>query len=269
MALLDDLKQEAERAKEAKEAQSARQAELDRLYRAEIAPRLTGIHRYLGEMLGHLEEAGREIYADFEFPALGKIGNLKQGHYSLRIDGHGTPRKVSLNCDCLLPDERKFAVPMADAEELRAHLIANQVAFTEWPVRNGNAPVQSLMFQARLRVRSGLNFEADIDASKVRVISYNFEGLGVVREYSFDYPRIDAAWLDGMGRYLLRESPTLGYLEISEEARALLRRRAAEEKARLERQLALAVAEGPPKAVERGGLLGGLRSRLFGQGKKD
>jgi hypothetical protein len=268
VALLDDLKREAEQAKEAKEAQSARQAELDRLYRTEIAPRLIEVHRYLGEMLGHLEEAGREVCVAFEFPALGKIGNLKQGHYSLRIDGHGTPRKVSLNCECVLPEERKFAVPMAEADELRAHLIANQVVFTEWPLRNGNAPVQSLLFQARLRVRSSLSFEADIEASKIRVTSYNFEGLGSLREYPFDYARIDAAWLDGMGRYLLRESPTLGYLEISEEARALIKRRAAEEKARLERQLALSAEEPKPEPAERG-LLGGLRSRLFGQGKRD
>ncbi|SMF94508.1 hypothetical protein SAMN02949497_1826 [Methylomagnum ishizawai] len=267
MGLLDDLKREADQARTAKEAETLRQAGLDRIFRAEIAPRLTQVHRYLGEMLKHLEDAERPVAAAFDIPALGRVEGFRQEAYTLRIDGHGTPKKVTLNCDCVLPEERKFTVPLAEAESLRQHLIANQVMFTEWPVRGGAGPVQMLLFQAKLRVRAGLGFEADIEASKVRVLSYNFEGLSI-REYSFDYARIDAAWLDDMGRYLLREAKTLGYLEISEEARARLRQRAAEEKARQERLLALTQDKDKDKKSAERGLLGGLRS-LFGPGKRD
>lgn len=267
MGLLDDLKREADLARDAKEAEAIRQAGLDRIYRTEIAPRLIKIHGYLTEMLRHLEDANRPIYAEFEFPALGKIVGFRQEAYTLRIDGHGTPKKVSLNCDCLLPEERKFVVPIGEAEELRQYLIANQVVYTEWPVRNGSGPIQSLLFQAKLRVRASLVFEADIETSRIRVLSFNFEGLGV-REYAFDYGRIDTSWLDDMGRYLLREKRVLGYLEISDEARALLKRRAAEEKAHMERQLALAATEPAKKPAERK-LLRDLRDRLFKPGKRD
>ncbi len=264
MGLLEDLKREADRARDAKQAEAARRAELDKIYRAEIAPRLTHIHRYLSEMLRHLEDANRPVAAAFDFPVLGKIEYLRQENYSLHIDGHGTPTKVNLHCECVLPEERKFKVAIDRAEELRQFLISQRIVFTEWPLRSGFGQIHSLLFQARLRVWAGLVFEADIEASRIRVASFNFEGLSA-RDYQFGYERIDHAWLDDLGHYLLREKAALGYLEMSVEARERLRRIAADEKekGRLSRET---VSEPQGQPVEPG-LLKGLRNRWFKFGR--
>jgi hypothetical protein len=268
VGLLEELKQEADRAREAKEIEAVRLKKLNHVYRAEIAPRLLLVHRYLTEMLKHMRDADRFVNAAFEFPALGRIENLRQDNYTLRIDGHESPKKVNLNCDCSLPEERKFAVAKSGAEDFRQFLISNQVAFTEWPVRSGFGEIGSFQFQAKLRVRSSLAFEADIEASRIRILSYNFEGLSL-REYLFGYERVDNAWLDDLGRYLLREKGHLGRLEISEEARALIRQRAAEEKARLTREVWGGGSPAPVAAPEKKPPERGLLRRWFKSDDKD
>lgn len=263
MGLLDDLKREADQAREAKDAAAARRAELEEVYRAEIAPRLLDIHRYLTEMIDNLEAAQWTIDMAYEIPGLGRIDRLRQGGYRVFIDGHGTPKKITLECECGLPEERKFTVAAAKADEFRQFLISHQSTFTEWPARDGQ---QSLVFQTRLKVRAGLTFEADIAASRVHVTSYNFEGL-TVRQYPTGYAQVDAAWLDELGHYLLRRKTVLGGLEISEEARLRLRRRAEAEKARLHCELGWAPEPPAQKKPGEPGFLRGLRERLFKPGK--
>lgn len=271
MGLLDDLKREADQAREAKDAEAARQAALESVYRAEIAPRLLNIHRYLTEMIENLEVAEWTIDASYEIPGLGRIDNLRQSDYRVFIDGHGTPRKVTLECECGLLEQRKFTVLVAKADEFRQFLIAHQVPFTEWPAREIlGGGYHSLLFQARLRVKMGLTFEADIETSRIRVTSYNFEGL-TVREYPIGYAQVDSAWMDELGYYLLRKKTVLGGLEISEEARRYLRQRAEEERAqrRLDAgEIHIATAnntldqEKAPTSLWRG-----LRERFFKSGR--
>lgn len=268
MGLLDDLKREADRAREAKAAGEARRAELENIYRAEIAPRLIRIHGYLTEMARHLEEANWVVEAAYDFPGIDRPEALQQGNYRVFIDGHGSPRKVSLHCDCALPAERKFSVTAAKAEELRQFLLAQRVAFTDWPIRDSLGQVKAFMFQGKLRVKAGLLFEADIESSRIRVVSHNFEGL-TTREYLFGYASVDETWLDELGHYILRKKPVLGRLEISDEMRQRLRQLAEEEKAKLLRGTGEAAAQDEEDKPAEFGLLRGLGSRLFKSDKSD
>jgi hypothetical protein len=124
------------------------------------------------------------------------------------------------------------------------------------------------MFQGKLRVRAGLLFEADIETSRIRVVSHNFEGL-TTREYLFGYSSIDETWLDELGHYLLRKKTILGSLEISDETRQRLRRLAEEEKARQSRETERAALPGEESKPAEPGLLRGLSSRLFKFDKSD
>jgi hypothetical protein len=268
VGLLDDLKREADRAREAKAAEEARRAELENIYRAEIAPRLAGIHSYLTEMVKHLEAVNWVVEAAYDFPGMDRLENLRQGNYRVFVDSHGSPRRVSLDCDCALPAERKFSVVATKADELRQFLIAQNVAFTDWPIRDKLGQVKAIMFQGRLRVRAGLLFEADIETSRIRVVSHNFEGL-TTREYLFGYSSIDETWLDELGHYLLRKKTILGSLEISDETRQRLRRLAEEEKARQSRETERAALPGEESKPAEPGLLRGLSSRLFKFDKSD
>lgn len=267
MGLLDDLRREADRVREEREAEETRQAELERIYRVAVAPRLIEIHRYLTELLDHLDTVCWTVDTTFSIPGIGRIEGLNQGNYSVHIDSHKTPKRVRLLCACLAGEERTFSVDVQKADELRQFLLANQAFFTEWPQRDGMGKIKSMMFQAKVRVRAELSFEADIRGSRILVASHNFEGV-TDREYWFGYATIDENWLDGLGNYVLRKKLVLGGQEMSEEARDRLRRIVDREKAHRARNTDN--SSGPDSAGKRaGGILGNLRTRLFRSDKSD
>jgi hypothetical protein len=261
VGLLDDLKREADLAREAKEAEEARQAGLERVYRVELVPRLLEIYRYLSEMIGHLEAADWVVEAAYDIPGLGRVERFRQGDYRLFIDSHDLPKRVAAQFACAVPDERKFSLPTAKAEELRQFLTANKVVYSEWPLRDARGQISGNGFQCKLRVRAAMVFEADIETSRIRVVTHNFERLAD-REYFFGYAAVGADWLDDLGHFLLRKKDVLGGRALSEEERERLRRLAAdEEKARQP-------ADAEPAPVDDGksrqpGLFGALRGRLF------
>jgi hypothetical protein len=261
VGLLDDLKKEADQALRAKEAEKARQAELERVYRTEIAPRLIKIHRYLNELTGHLQTVGRVIEIGYDLPGLGRLENLRQDNYRLFIDGHEAPRKVTFQCDCTLPDEKSFEVSQTAADETRRFLVSQQCLFTEWPIRDARQQITGFMFRVKVQVRAGLLFEADIENSRIRVVSHHFEEL-TTRPYHFGYANVNDEWLDGLGRYVLRQKKILGDLPLSEEARARIRRLAEEQKARQLQEVQEAEARESQSKSGDSGLFRNLRGLL-------
>ena len=268
MGLLDDLKREADRAREEKRAEEARLAELESLYRNAVAPRLMDIFHYLSEMIDHLKTVDWVVDAACQVPGLGTVGGLRQGNYSLRIDSHSTPRQVALRCECTADDQRKFPVEARKADELREFLVSHGSTFTEWPQREVPGSVKTTMFQVTLRVKAALVFEADIEASRIRVLSQNFEGPGR-KEYFFGHGTIDEAWLDGLGHYLLRKKDVLGSQEMSDEARARLRQVVADEKLRRASEIGPQTIANRDQTPAEFGLLRSLRNRLFKSDKSD
>lgn len=229
MGLLDDLKREADEARLAKQTEAARQAELEKIFRSDIAPRLIDIHRYLVEMLRHLEEVKWIVTVEYDIPGLGRTDDFRQGDYRLYIDRHETPKKVTLQCVRTVPSEQKYTVQPDKAEELRHFLNAHRMMFSDWPLRDAYGQINAMVFQTQLRVLATLSFEADIEASRIRVFSHNFESLNH-REYYFGCAAIDENWLDDLGHYLLRKRGFLGRQEMSSEARERLRQALAQEK---------------------------------------
>lgn len=268
MGLLDDLRREADLAREARETEAARQAELQNIYRSEMAPRLAGIYRYLTEMIEHLETANWMVEAAYDIPGVGRVENLRQGDYRLYIDSHESPRKITLQFARGAKEERKFSLQAAQAEEFRQFLVGHHSVFSEWPLRDSRGQINGATFQAKLRVKAGMLFEADIPSSRIRVVSHNVEDLER-REYLFGYAAVDDSWLDELGHYLLRKKDVLGSRRLSEAARERLRQLAAEQ-ARVEQRPsppAVTVPDQEEREAGKAGLLRALRNRLFGTDK--
>ncbi|MDD5033651.1 MAG: hypothetical protein PHE55_02750 [Methylococcaceae bacterium] len=223
MGLLEELKREAENARLAKEREEARQVELERIYHEEIRPRMLEIHRYLLEMIDHLNQVTWSVMASYDFPGIGKVENLLQGGYRISIDSLQNPKKIVLRFECVAPEERKYVIDSrSQADDASQFLAAQRVPFTEWPIRDGLHQIIGLAIQAKLRVWVNLIFEVEMDKSSIRVSSHNFTGI---TEISFltDYQNIDKLWLDQLGHYILRKNECFGQLDISEEERRQIR----------------------------------------------
>ena len=229
MSILDELKREAELAREAKSAEELRAVELERIYQEEIVPRLIRIYSYLLELVEHLQAANRKIEVRYEIGGFGGVSPLLQGDYRFKIDSQRSPRKVTLEFDCQLPTERTYTVAAAHAEEVRRFLLAHEVVFAEWPARDSLGQMSEINFKGRVKVRCGLVFEADVESSGIKILTYNMEGL-TTRDYRYPYASIDDVWLDGLGRYLLRQDSHLLRLYLPDDTRQRLRALADQEK---------------------------------------
>jgi hypothetical protein len=267
VGLLDDLKREADKAREARDAEEARRLERERIYRSAIVPGLASIYRYLMEIIEHLKEVKWIVNAVYDIPGLGVIDTFRQEDYRIFIDSHETPKKINFFCTCNVPEERKYQVSTDKIEDARQFLTVNNIIFSDWPLRSGGGQITTMVVQAKLRIRVGLLVEADIDSSRIRVLSHNLEGLAH-REYFFGPSAIDEDWLDDLGHYLLRKKPFLGKQEMTLEARERLRRFLEQERVqRLRERASGAILD--ERKMNDSGFFQTLRGRLFKSDKPD
>jgi hypothetical protein len=230
VGILDDLRQEAEHIRHLQEAEDERRSAEELSDRAGLRDRMVRIHHYLFELVDHLDVVGWKVSANYAIPGASEIEFI-QGNYRIYIDNVKDPKRISLRCDCTVPETRRYSVtPLAMAEEFRRVLRSEQVPFAEWPIYDG-AEVEGTLFECRLRVLVSLLFEVVEQDSAVRLTIHNFEGL-VDEKLNLHYRRIDNDWLDQLGHYLLRKDRRLSRLQMPDELRAQIRQRLEEDKRR-------------------------------------
>lgn len=262
MGILDELKREAELARQNKSQEELRKEEQERVYRDELAPRMSALHQFLVELVKLLEESGRPVTADYELPGIGKVEAMAQNNYGISIDSATAPRKIVLSFECLAAQEKQYTVtPRKTADETSLFLRDQKILFTEWPIRDGLGQIIGATFLVRPKVRTSIFFEVDQENSCLYIITRNFEGIGV-KHCRIGYQQFNEAWKDQLGRYLLRKSPHLSIPSITEEQRMALRIRLAQEKRRAEEEWTPPPEE-DDKTSNGSGLLGGLRKILF------
>lgn len=235
MGLLDDLKQQADKARREREQEEARQAALEEAYRTGVRPAMLKIHSFLHELVGLLTEP---VLVSFDFPGIGRVDNLEQKNYNILIDSQRDPKLVSLRFECVAKEEKRYTVmPKSAGDEARQFLTEQKVMFSDWAIRGSNRQITGLIIQCKLRVPVELVFEADVERSGVRVTSYNYHGT---TENSFlsRYENIDDAWLDKLGYYVLRQDEGFGSLTLSAGERERIRALVEEQKQWQERHLA-------------------------------
>lgn len=260
MGILDELKEEAEQARLNKSAEERRREESARIYREEMIPRMLDLHDFLHKLVSLLEESGRAVTADYEIPGIGKVEGMVQSDYSVSIDSGVTPQKIVLRFECNAPMERRYSVaPKRLADEASQFLRDQKILFTEWPQRDGVGQIMGAMFQARMKVRASIFFEADKENSCLYVITHNFENIST-KHNRLGYQQINESWKDQLGRFLLRKSQHLLLPSMTDAERRALQARLALDKQLAEARMALDMAAEDAPDV---GLFDGLRKRLF------
>jgi len=263
MGILDDLKQQANQARKEKEDKEIRQAELERIYQTGIRPAMLNIHKYLTDLIEQLAAVQWSVTLGFDFPGIGRVGNLAQQDYKLTIDSQRNPKFVLLRFDCIAPEDKRYIVPSRAAlDEASQFLLAQKVPFTDWAIRDSLHEITGFVIQAKLRVRTSLSFDADIENGLIVVTALNFQGI-VEKGFSAHYTAITDEWLDQLGHYILRKNTAFGRLDISEEERNRIRWLLEEERRQYEAEL----ANSPKEEVSENGLLPRLRKILNMQGR--
>lgn len=238
MGLLDDLKQEAERIRAEGEDDRSSQAQREAYYREAIKPALLRVLDYLIELLEQLEVIAPQIDGEFDLPGYRHTIQARQSLPSLILDSRDNIKVTGLSLQYTV-DNLEFTVsPRDQAEDTRAFLNDSRQTFSDWPMRSIEGEIIGLHFSlARLQIPAFLEISADIDNQRIRFSSSNIRGFHQQVDY-LSPDRIDAAWLDRLGRYLLGQGPSPVRLELPEEERAALQRMVEQDKAQRERELA-------------------------------
>lgn len=261
MSILDDLKRQAQEQREADTSDlEAEQREAD--YRERIRPAMLAILHYLSELTDLLKVLEEDICGDYELPGIGLVKGLRQGDYVVNADSTENTKIIRLRFSCVDVREREFAVkPKSTADETRAFLDTQQMRYAEWPIRDPFEGVVGLNFQLTIKVSVNIIFKADLEQGAISLFISNFSGFKVERSV-LQPERIDEAWLDGLGNYLLRRREDLYRLEISDSDKEVIRQQleTAQRQREAELQEAIQREQAELAEAQRNSLLGKLKS---------
>lgn len=223
MALLDELKQEAERIR--REGVSVRNKEDIRreFYEEQIKPTLKRIYAYLNDLREQLNIIQPEISACYDIPGSGPIDTITKD-YIVQIDSANQVTQVGFRCTAAAAELQRGTIQDGNtADELRNLFNRMKQSFQEWPVRGFSGTTVGIRFEFMLNVPISVFFIADIPNHSIQMVSTNLEGFRTW-QHQIKPVKIDEAWLDRLGLYLLRRGPDPNALTLSEIEREKIRR---------------------------------------------
>ncbi|MES9862480.1 MAG: hypothetical protein ABW157_03800 [Candidatus Thiodiazotropha sp. LLP2] len=224
MSLLENLKEEARKRQEV-EGANCEATRLEELYQSRFKSPMQSIMRYLSELTDQLKILEHEVRHDYTLPGLGQVAGLLNSDYVVNADSSENTKVVRLRFNCISDNEMTFAItPKSKADEACAFLDSQTMRYAEWPIRDHEQRVVGLNLQLSVKVKVNFLFQADPELGSIRMFVSNFNGFKV--EKSLIQPeKLDEAWLDNLGNYILRNRANMYDLEIDESQRNTIRQR--------------------------------------------
>lgn len=237
MGVLDDLKEQAARARQAAAAEEQGRAARETAALAVALPAMFRIHLHLRDLAEQLRLLKPELRLALEIPGLGAVPGFRQD--PPEIDASGNPPD-RLGVRFALRYERRGqfelrGVPSVnqwlDSTRRRGLLVRLERMLD--PLGHLERAVVSLGDG----VAASLDFSIDRDSGAVLLAVRNFEELGE-RRHAVRPEEITSRWLDEFTRFLLRQPHRFLVNELPPDVRENLRRRLELEKRRDEEALA-------------------------------
>jgi len=236
MGILDDLKSQAEQKnKPAGEQISA--ADAEEFYRAHVKPRMLMANDFFTQLVNQLNEMKLVIKAEYPFKSEGKTVTLLQQGYKAYSDHITDPRQLTLGFTCILANPSTYDVRGRGPALAQGELLDRyQFKYEKLEARDQNRMVIGARFklQGPLQVRCVLQF--DEVNQIIKLLLTNLVGPGT-SQYNLKPEQLDEAFLDRLGKYLLRKESNLFQEEISDYAKALLRTKLQHEQQQREAEL--------------------------------
>jgi hypothetical protein len=223
MALLDDLKQEAERIRRDGVSPKTKQDLQQVFYETQIKPTLKRIYVYLNELREQLNVIKLDISSRYNIPGIGTTDTLAKD-YVVQIDSSSQVTQVGFRCTAAALELQRGTIgDDKTAEDLRNLLNSMKHSFTEFPVKGFSGSTVGIRFEFMLNIPISVLFIADTPNQSIQMISTNFEGFKTW-QHRVKPDKIDDMWLDKLGLYLVRRGPDPNTLTLSNEEREKIQR---------------------------------------------
>lgn len=271
MSLLDDLRRQTDALKAREEGERKRQEQLETIYREELLPKMEYIYTYLYELGEHLNYIKPDIVANYELQDHGKLGDLRQSTYKVVADSRRNMTRINFGfrCEAEGADAMEIIIEgKKNTDRYNDYLRRTGLKYNLAQIRDEFATVTHGVFTIERRVMVTFTFIANIAESCIDLTIRNFNSFESFKR-QIQPSQITEAYMEDLGRFVIREQSQFLRLDISEAHRRRIQALLHEEAARREAELAqLDAAVEMEKANEDAGKRGKLLRMFQDLGKR-
>jgi len=216
MGILDDLKNQSEvlKADEAKEKQ--RQTDLLNFYQKNLHPKMLQLYDFLNELVEHLNYIKTETNVSYPVQPDGSLQEFKQSDYKVTIDSANQVKEINLRFYCKLDEPLIFE--LENAERIQRYvdvLHGYRIDFDRTDNKDSNYDLISSKIKVNGPVPVNVILQGDIETSSIHLILNNFEKPGVSK-HTFKERHLTEEFIDGLGKFILRQNPLFLKLDIED-----------------------------------------------------
>lgn len=223
MGILDDLKNQSEiqKADEVKEKQ--RQAALLKYYQDKLHPKMLKLYAFLNELTEHLNYIKTETNVSYPVHPDGSMQGFMQSDYKITIDSATEVKEINLRFYCYLKVPLIFEIE--NSKRILCYddvLQSYHIDFDRTDSKDNNYDLISSKFKVIGPVPVNIILQGDIATSSIHLILSNFEKPGISK-HTYKERHITEEFIDGLGKFILRQNPQFLKLDIANEHKEQIR----------------------------------------------
>ncbi len=238
MGILDDLKNQSEVQKAGEEKEKQRQADLLKYYQGSLHPKMLQLYNFLNEFVEHLNYIKADTQTSYPVQPDGSLVEFDQTDYKVTIDSANEVKEINLRFYCNLPEPLKLE--LENSERIQRYtdvLHSYRIEFDRTDNKNTNYELVSAKFKVAGPIAVNVILKGDIENSAIHLILNNFDKPGV-EKHTFKERHITEEFIDGFGRFILRQNPAFLKLDIADEHKEQIRQKIAEDERLRHKELA-------------------------------
>lgn len=223
MSLLDDLKNQSASIKTKEEQEKRRLAALEKYYQEKLHPKMLQVYSFLNELVEHLNFIQSATVAYYPILPKGELQSFQQKNYKVFIDSSKCVKNITFKFSCDLDSTIKFEMEN-DKNILRYSEVLDSyhMEYLRNDYKNDAYELISAIFKLKGPIPVSIIFQGDVEDSSIILMLSNFEKPGSVKHVVKER-HITDKFLDGLGKYILRENKNFFSLDINEENKEKIR----------------------------------------------
>lgn len=272
MGLLEDLEKEAEKRRAGDDEAQVLREERERQYREVCEPAMQALSEYLTRLFKQVETLKTRTRLGFEMVGYGRVEAETESEFQIRqtrepgrfrLDISGAAQVLSEACPLVQVDG------VAKVKAMNRLFQQARLGGMQPLTKDEAGEVSSASFRARGRIDLVGEIEALAGTGQVRMAFTHFEGQGTVTR-TFPAERLNEAFFDELGRYLLCQSASAFREALPEDVRSQIKARLAQQelKKRWEDKLAERQKAEYQALARAQGALGQVRHELGSLGRR-
>lgn len=223
MGILDDLKNQSEAQKANEQQEQQRQAELLKYYQECLHPKMLQLYTFLNELIEHLNYIKKETKVFYPVLPDGTLQEFDQLDYKVTIDSAKEIKEINLRFYCSLKEPLIFE--LENSERIQRYtdvLHSYRIEFNRTDNKDSNYQLISSKIKVIGPVPVNIILQGDIETSSIHLNLSNFDKPGL-QKHTFKERHITEEFIDGLGKFILRQNPEFLKLDIADEDKEKIR----------------------------------------------